>query len=419
MKNVKKISIVLITIMLFSNAFLVWSVDGFAIDNDELSFYEVDEYIIYELGYDFFINHSKAIHQVNELYNQLPTNRLGEIIYPQYFGGMYINDEGNLVMLLVDSPDELGIVSRLVDEAISKTTEFSLNEIMSVHHQLTYFFLNQYDYPSVSNIASSWTDIVNNRVVVSLFDFTDEAILAFKEDIIQSPLIIFEEYATTNEEKLLPNLNERNSFSLPHHTNNDSPTIGLSNITITPGDTIRVGSSNGGVCSVGFRVNNNGRSGFVTAAHCGAIGSSIFNSAGNQIGTINSRFLGHIDAAFVALNSNVNVSGTLPPATHITPNASTPTVGQIVIARGSNNGSRSGTIAQINANANIGGIGQVTNTIIANFRSDGGDSGGIAISQSGGQAHNVQGIVITRIGNTQSRISRTSEITSRTGWRLQ
>ena len=46
----------------------------------------------------------------------------------------------------------------------------------------------------MSNIAVSQTDIVNNRFVIYLFEYSEERIEEFKNEVINSPLIKFNQH---------------------------------------------------------------------------------------------------------------------------------------------------------------------------------------------------------------------------------
>jgi len=199
----------------------------------------------------------------------------------------------------------------------------------------------------------------------------------------------------------------------------------VNNITITPGDRIYIGSPGSGGCSVGFRATN-GRNGFVTAAHCGrnvANNYRVYNRMGERIGTLasNQRFLENIDAAFVEINNNVTISTFLPPLTYLTATAANPVIGQWIMTRGGTSGHRGGFVTRVNFNRDIrlssGNYLFVLNTTESDFGSWPGDSGGVAFSYSNLFDHNIQGIAIAGTPN-MSVISRTSEITIRTGWRL-
>lgn len=596
-----------------------------SITNNDTAHYADDDYayirnhIIAEYGYDFYINHNQSLNQIYEFYRLLPTNRLGEVLYPEDFGGLYIDAEGNLVVLKVNSVDAVGLISRFSEGIIVKNATFSYNQIMETHRHLTYLFVYHYNSLGMSNVAASWTDIVNNRLVVYLTEHTEELVDIFRNEVINYPVIVFYQHVPLQEEILNPHFNtytdtEKRDFS-PMVSLNESPygfvpdaeletsdvlrgpvrvgdeyteisplsraaawrqisghwylynngqrvrgwalyggnwyflhrstgrmqegwtqdgpgywyflnpaanqsgrdngrphgamltgwrnisghsyfmnpaagagrdggrpegvmltgwrnisgnyfflnplsgqanhnpgrpggarfasgsfhingirqhfnTAGVwigQNIVVVPGDAIFIGRPGTNRCSAGFRIDNGGRIGFATAAHCGlyaANNTRVYNTHGQHIGTIRSRFLGNIDAASVEVNQNVIVEDRINNSRILSPFSVTPSVGQLVFSMGSTNGLRSGIIRDVNMNQNLSTNEgttnfRVVNTTIVNFRSDFGDSGGVAFSPANGAQHNIQGIVITRIGNTYSRISSTSEILSLTGWRLR
>jgi len=606
-----------LTPSLLVNANIINRETTHSLDDDYQS---IREHIIAELGYDFYVNHSHSLSQINEFYNLLPMNRFGEILYPENFGGLFIDDDGNLVVLQVGSTADTDLISRFSDGIKIQNVAFSFNEIMAVHRHLTYLFVNSSEFPSMSNVAGSWTDVVNNRLVVYLHEYTEELITDFKMNVIDSPLIAFYQYVSQNIEALVPyfdaDTDSDESDFIPIESLNESPdgfesnpesshapeitgpvlagedyisfrtsparltpgtwrqvgshwyfyqngrrvsnmwvedaqgrwfrigpnqrmltgwfevsagrwfflnpasgqanhrtgiggqgamhvnwsqinghwyffnprsgdpahqtgiggegvmrlgwlrrngnyyflnplrnqanhrtqqppgsmfhsgaftingvqqqfnasgrwTGQVNNITIMPGDAIHIGGRRGPRCSVGFRATN-GRNGFVTAAHCGANNSRVYNASGQHVGTIRSRFLANIDAAFVEINSNVTVTSNVDQFQVLNATAATPAVGQLVSSRGTVTGLRSGRVEQINFNTDVnetnGNVFHVVNTTVVNFRSAQGDSGGVAFSAAPFQ-NNIQGIFIAFRG-TQSVISRTSEITFRTGWRL-
>ncbi|MCL2559574.1 MAG: S1 family peptidase [Turicibacter sp.] len=423
MKKLKIFLITMFTIALMLNPNIIYATDGTlewtsSLQNDSmgLKINECSEYLnhlmIEEMGYEFFYNHMKALDTINFLYELLPTNRLGETMYPENFGGMYIDEDGHLVFLLLDNIDNDITLSRLSNNVIEKPADFSYNEIMLTHGYLSYLFEYHYENPVIENIGALWTDIVNNRVVIELFEYNTEMIHIFKNEILDVELLYFTPF-------------EKDITALEFHNDVEGKTLDsrvesatfspLNTITITPGDTIRMGSPNGGTCSVGFRV----AGGFMTAAHCGNIGTRIYNSRGSFIGTMRGR-TANIDAGWVSINSNVSVSGTISSTTHISPQVIAPVVGRFVTSRGAINGSRGGTIDRVNVDFTFSqptnGISRVIGTTRANFRSDGGDSGGIVISHISGQSHGVQGISIARSGTTVSFYTPANRITA---WRPQ
>ena len=106
------------------------------------------------------------------------------------------------------------------------------------------------------------------------------------------------------------------------------------------------------------------------------------------------------------------------------PQLATPVVGQQISAIGGTSGQRNGSISQINVNTPLhlssqGVSVMMHNAIRANFRSAGGDSGGVAFSGTNFSNQSIQGIVVGGTENANiTLISRASEILVHTGWRL-
>jgi len=131
------------------------------IDNTENEINDYFEYLndlmIEEMGYEFFYNHTRALDTINVLYELLPTNRLGETMYPESFGGMYINEDGNLIFLLLNNVNNNATLSSLYNDVITKSADFSYNEIMLTHGYLSYLFEYYYENPMIGNIGALWT----------------------------------------------------------------------------------------------------------------------------------------------------------------------------------------------------------------------------------------------------------------------
>jgi len=164
---------------------------------------QVKEQMIAERGYNFFVNHNYAVSLINAFYGVLPTNRFGEVMYPEDFGGMFIDDDGNLVVLQVGNTNDNGLINRFSDGIEIQKVTFSFNEIMAVHRHLTYMFVNSSQFPSMSNVAGSWIDVVNNRLVVYLREYTEELIEEFKMTVLNSPIIAFYQYVSQGIETLV------------------------------------------------------------------------------------------------------------------------------------------------------------------------------------------------------------------------
>ncbi|MEW2066373.1 carbohydrate-binding protein [Streptomyces sp. NPDC007346] len=166
---------------------------------------------------------------------------------------------------------------------------------------------------------------------------------------------------------------------------------------IRGGDAYYMGG--GGRCSVGFSVTRGTQNGFVTAGHCGRVGTTTNGVNQQAQGTFQGSTFPGRDYAWVATNANwvpkplVNGYG----RGDVTVAGSTPSVvGASVCRSGSTTGWHCGTIQQLNTSVTYpeGTISGVTRTSVC---AEPGDSGGAYIS--GSQA---QGVTSGGSGNCSS-----------------
>lgn len=256
-----------------------------------------------------------ALETAMALESRFTIARTGEKVYPEYYGGMYINDDQKLVLQVVK--DEVPSVGNSLYSSYASTTnyadneileyvDYSFNELKNVYDKVNEYFTS--DVVDYDNLVSNSIDPLLNRVVIKLIDNTPEKQNEFREKIIDSEMLVFEQ-----GERKIAQLN--------------------------PGDAVST-------CSLGFRARLNGQAGFVTAGHCAHSHSAIGTSFGGT-GTIKQRvFSGNADAMFV--QTSTSISNSIPnwnlyPA--ITLNGSSlPVVGQMVGKYGKTTGATTGTI---------------------------------------------------------------------------
>ena len=120
------------------------------------------------------------------------------ISYPTDFGGMYINAEGKLVVLVT------GDVSQPIKDSytlrtgspnfILESCEYSYNELVQLKTVLEAFFVEEANWPFMDEIGWTEVGISNsmNRVVVTM-DCKADKIQLFKSRVSSSSLIRFEQ----------------------------------------------------------------------------------------------------------------------------------------------------------------------------------------------------------------------------------
>lgn len=144
------------------------------------------------------IKESDSSLQYEELMDSFEETETGELIYPDYYGGSYIDDDGGLVVCIVAAnAEEKKYASKNIKEAINasdfkiKNVKYSYNELEEMMEYLNRYKQNTRD----SEIAKSWSGHFlsdsDNAVLVQLDDVSDEQISLFRKEVTDSPMISF------------------------------------------------------------------------------------------------------------------------------------------------------------------------------------------------------------------------------------
>lgn len=383
-------------------------------------------------GWDFAVNYHQAVAAFEHLYDNFPRNRMGEIVYPQYFGGVYIDDFGNLNILTVTSPfavfsyaDAIApFSSNQLQVANFREVQFSLNELWDTQNMLNELIPSKWDFtPAAINARSWFIDVINNRIVVELEDFNQHAVEQFRETVFDAPILDFAEFTsefTFSLEQLQELPFEHEYLNHDYHHQYDIEALNQFIAVVMPGDPIdiiRNGSRIAGG-SVGYFANQWGRRGFVTAAHIGfglRAGDNIFHlRSGRIIGSITSHsdVIGNpIDAAFVTLQPDVFFEN-ITPSTGVQSTFVGIGVGFELSSISRSSGYRSGRVTSISQTLTFwtrnefGNIvwHTVQNGMNVNMMTQGGDSGGLVhrnvVDEWGWLRAHVVGIVVAGTYNT-------------------
>lgn len=230
------------------------------------------------------IKESKSSLQYEKLMDSFEETETGELIYPDYYGGSYIDDDGGFVVCVVATNDEeKKYTSKSIEETIHasdfkiKSVKYSYNELEEMMEFLNKYKQNTRD----SEIAKSWSGHFlsdsDNAIFVELDVVSDEQISLFRKEVTDSPMISF-----------------INSGGQGVDCANLNPGRGTNNAT--------TGMSG----SMGYRASINGRIGFVTAAHVASVGD-VIKGASSTIGEVTiSQNWGSVDAAFLEITSTHN-----------------------------------------------------------------------------------------------------------------
>lgn len=202
-----------------------------------------------------------------------------EVLYPEYYGGSYVNEDGQLVILTTNlNTDETEIKqlkSKLTNNVIYAECKYSYNELNKIVSQLTQ--LTKQNSFLFDKVGMFGIDDEHNCVRVFLYNHTPNVIQGFKESVLDTPAIEFAKCTAT----------EDNSLSCA--------------------DSIRTIKEKRHRASVGYRAKDkNGNYGIVTAGHFISTGGKLCDPITfATIGECLSSRLddGTIDAAFCKITS--------------------------------------------------------------------------------------------------------------------
>ena len=146
------------------------------------------------LDADRMRNQSYALTVADYIYNMFPGTGWPPN-YPDYFGGLYLNDTGNLVVLIVESHAESDEVADFLARveaaggAIVRQVEFSMSKLMDIQNTLMYYF--DQAHPASRIIRGSGLDTMANRVNVYMLSHCTDDMNLFRSEIVNSPAVVF------------------------------------------------------------------------------------------------------------------------------------------------------------------------------------------------------------------------------------
>ena len=287
--------------------------------------------------------------------------------YPDYYGGSFINSYGELVVLYKSNDKNLlkvkSVQSYFKSDSIKYVPcDFSFNELTKAIDVINNFHWYNPRNSNSENSTLYYIDPSQNRVVVHLTEYNDVRVREFKDNVIDSPTIVFKELSDKWEDAAL---------------------------TIKSGSKYYVGSSTT-FGSFGYRAQKYGGNGFITSGHVISSGqTATTNSGSTTLGTcILSQVNSSVDAAYVSaaygvIPSNIIaiVGGTLSASTY------NPIFGETVNLMGATTLGTSGLVTAISVSVYDIYTGITTSNLIGvNCSGAPGDSGGIAyVTTTSGQ----------------------------------
>lgn len=139
------------------------------------------------------LTENEMIENLNQSFNSVEGT-----VYPDNYGGMYIDKNGRLIILVTDtltSEVKRSYSARArSNNFLMKSCEYSYNELDELKNELETFFLDKSNWDFMDEIG--WTSIgisySENRVTI-IMDCTNEKIEKFKNQVSSSPMIKFEQ----------------------------------------------------------------------------------------------------------------------------------------------------------------------------------------------------------------------------------
>ena len=243
-----------------------------------------------------------------------------ELSYPDYYGGSYLDENGELIILLKNGTENIRNNLKTVssnEELQFEQANFSYAELTEIINFIMSYQENNYDnnsegeYNIAKDIVDCTLDDKNNKVIVGIRNLTSDKIDIFKNQILDSSAIEFVERTYTPESL------GQNNYSFKD-SNIDTTAIvnnARSLVTVRPG--MELFSSNNTFYSLGipmYRTITSGKQyGFVTAGHYLAVNDFFIDaSTTTRVGTVKlNRVGGKYDVSFVALGSGVTCSSNI------------------------------------------------------------------------------------------------------------
>lgn len=220
------------------------------------------------------------------------STRSGNKIYPENYGGNYLDKNGDFVVLIVEGQETKGL-DYVPKGAVIKTCKYSYNELLNILETLKCYKLTD-NREIYNNFLVFYIDDKLNRVIVELTDTSSSAKQAFRENVSNSDAIIFVKASTKTEFPVTP-FNNSNCEEIEY-----IPSCAIE--TRAASHPFLAGAPFGNV-SIGYRAKKDNKIGLVTCGHSKSLGMT-FKVDGKEIGKITAwMYQGTVDASFIEITN--------------------------------------------------------------------------------------------------------------------
>lgn len=148
---------------------------------------------------EFWVKHNSSVASYASMRNSFGRSRNGSIMYPAFYGGAFIDDNGSLNVFVKDSVETRSVASNAFVQslrasgAIVRPAQYSFSELNRIMGKLNVFKINNPDNDVANNFNKFWLSNRSNEIIVELNDFSDERIALFRNTVSDSPMITFTE----------------------------------------------------------------------------------------------------------------------------------------------------------------------------------------------------------------------------------
>jgi len=148
---------------------------------------------------EFFMNQEQALIFHMQLYNEYQQGEDWHATWPNYYGGHFIDENGNLVVNIVLGYEDSDMFSSTLRDILSDPS-VSTRVVTSSHTKLLDLmdFVHEWmcvnPYSEISR-AHTWTSlsVINNHIEVGLLGYSEELKEAFRSQVIDSPFVVLVE----------------------------------------------------------------------------------------------------------------------------------------------------------------------------------------------------------------------------------
>ena len=163
------------------------------------------EHLNNQFGIEFMTNHNRSVELIHEILDSFPTNRLGNIMHPEFYGGSYIDGDGYLVIMVVESVvlnessanssgfAEFSNSFLNNDGIIIKKVDNSFRSLYEIFNYLNDFVFTQEGAEIMERLGvfGFGIDRRNNEFFVNITNYNEDYFEMFRQMVFDSDLINF------------------------------------------------------------------------------------------------------------------------------------------------------------------------------------------------------------------------------------